>query len=336
MTIWVARAGKYGERENKALDEGRSFIGWNFVGDLGLVKSREDIQKVLEESYPDMKAGTIKNNAGQLYNYVHNMKVGDYFALPLKSRPAIAIGKIAGDYEFLSKNPDDAKHSRKIKWIGEPIPRAKFEQDLLYSFGSAMTVFTVRRNDAEKRILTIMSGKVGRHETHEDKHLIEEESDLDIASVAKEQISDFIGRKFKGHLMEDLVAEVLRAQGFVVKKNEKKGSDGGADILAGKGDMGFDEPRLCVQVKSSDSTVGSKEYDELKGVMQKFNAQYGLLVSWGGFKNTVEEEARRDFFNVRLWTGEDLVNEIQDIYEILPEEWQAEVPLQRTWSLIEK
>ena len=250
-----------------------------------------------------MKAGTVKNHAGQIFNYIHSFEIGDIFALPLKTRPAIAFGTVSSGYEYISENPEDARHSRRINWIDEPIPRSSFDQDILYSFGSALTVFRVIKNNAEERVTAVIYGKkkpalsvvpaegdVGE----------EDNASLDLEQVARQQISDFIGRKFKGYRMEGLVAEVLRAQGFEVKVNEHEGADGGADILAGRGPIGFDEPRLCVQVKSSDSAIGSKDYNELKGVMQKFGADNGLFVSWGGFTGSVEDEARRDFFNIRL------------------------------------
>ncbi|MET4734903.1 restriction system protein [Thalassospira sp. MBR-102] len=337
MTVWVARAGRYGERENLALEEGRAFIGWGELGDLSKISSREEVLERVEQTYPDLKLGTARNHAGQVFNFVKSFEIGDIFALPLKTRPAIAFGKVAGDYEYIAENPEDARHSRRIDWIGEPIPRSAFEQNILYSFGSALTVFRVMKNNAEERIKAVLSGKELSYSNpfaDDNGTSTSDEDALDLAQIARQQISDFIGRKFKGHRMEELVAEVLRAQGFEVRVNKRKGADGGADILAGRGPMGFDDPRLCVQVKSTDAAIGSKDYDELKGVMQKFGAEHGLFVSWGGFKGTVEEEARRDFFNIRLWNAEEFVREIQDVYTKLPKELQAELPMQQVWALV--
>ena len=38
---------------------------------------------------------------------------------------------------------------------------------------------------------------------------------------------------------------------------------------------------------------------ELQGSMQTFGADQGLLACWGGFKRTVEQEARQSYFNTR-------------------------------------
>ena len=341
MTIWVARAGKYGERENLALEEGRAFIGWPELGDLSKLKSSEEIQKLLEREYPDdVKLGTVKNHASQIFNFIRSMKIGDKFALPLKSRPAIAFGRIAGEYEYLADNPEDARHSRKIEWLkGEPIPRSAFDQDILYSFGSSLTVFRVIKNNAEERVNSVIAGKRKpkiQSKTDSTIAATEEDETFDLAQIARQQVSDLIGRKFKGHRMENLVAAVLTAQGFEVRVNKKIGADGGADILAGGGPMGFDEPRLCVQVKSTDTAIGSKDYDELKGVMQKFGAVHGLFVSWGGFKGSVEDEAKRDFFSIRLWNAEKLISEIQEVYSNLPTDLRSELPMQQIWMLMDE
>ena len=68
-------------------------------------------------------------------------------------------------------------------------------------------------------------------------------------------------------------------------------------IIAGTGPMGFDRPRLAVQVKSSDSPVDVSVVRELQGVMPRFGADQGLVVSWGGYRESVVREARQLYFS---------------------------------------
>lgn len=112
------------------------------------------------------------------------------------------------------------------------------------------------------------------------------------------------------------------------------GPDGGVDIVAGRGPLGFDPPRLCVQVKSSDSPVDVHTLREFQGVIQQFGAQQGLFVAWGGYRQTVRNEARAQFFGIRLWDAAELVREILLHYEDLPKELQADLPLKRIWILV--
>ncbi|KHG64406.1 restriction endonuclease, partial [Thermus sp. 2.9] len=113
-----------------------------------------------------------------------------------------------------------------------------------------------------------------------------------------------------------------------------EGPDGGVDILAGSGELGFDRPRIAVQVKSTDSPVDIKTVRELQGAMKNYQADHGLFVSWGGFKQSVDKEKARLFFEIRLWDSDDLLREILRFYEKLPEDLQAELPLKRIWVLV--
>jgi restriction system protein len=90
---------------------------------------------------------------------------------------------------------------------------------------------------------------------------------------------------------------------------------------------------MAIQVKSSDLPVDVGVLRELQGVMPAFGADRGLVISWGGFRDSVIREARRLFFSIRLWDAGDIVSALQDAYEQLPPELKAEVPLRRIWYL---
>jgi restriction system protein len=155
----------------------------------------------------------------------------------------------------------------------------------------------------------------------------------DLSQLAHDQIVAHIQARFSGHALATLVNAVLRAEGWLTKPS-LPGADEGVDILAGRGSLGLDEPRLCVQVKSQNSPADVTIYRTLQGAMQTFNAQQGLLVCWGGFNKVVLTEARTGHFSVRLWDSGDLVEAIYRTYERLPAEVQAELPLKRGWMLV--
>jgi restriction system protein len=67
--------------------------------------------------------------------------------------------------------------------------------------------------------------------------------------------------------------------------------------------------------------------------MSNFNADYGLLVSWNGFKLSVDREEPKQFFRVRLWNSKTIIKEIFANYEKLSDEIKAEIPLKRVWML---
>jgi restriction system protein len=108
-------------------------------------------------------------------------------------------------------------------------------------------------------------------------------------------------------------------------------ADKGIDILSAPKPMGFGKPRICVQVKSGAEPLERVALDQLIGVMQNVSAEQGLLVSWGGFKSSVEKERATQFFRVRLWDADELVDEILEHYDKLPADVRADLPLRRIW-----
>ncbi len=88
-----------------------------------------------------------------------------------------------------------------------------------------------------------------------------------------------------------------------------------------------------MQVKSGDSPVDRPTLDQLIGTMQNMQADQGLLVSWGGFKSSVDKEVPTQFFRVRLWNQDDLVRELLAVYDKLDEDLRAELPLKRIWTV---
>jgi restriction system protein len=242
----------------------------------------------------------------------------------------IVIGEVSGDYRYIKDNPVGMKHTRAVKSWRE-FPRNQFDQDLLYSFGALSTVCRIQRNQAEERVRALLAGKTFTIKPKDEE--TKNDTRLDIEQFARDQIMIHICRKFKGHGLAYLVGAVLSAQGYETKISPE-GPDGGVDIIAGRGTLGFESPRLVVQVKSTDTPMDVSVLRELSGVMNTFSADQGLLVSWGGFKASVEKEAPKRFFEIRLWDADDLVRMVQENYENLPEDIQADLPLKRIWALV--
>ena len=335
MALWVVRAGKYGENETHALDTNYVVIGWEDIGDISNVATRDGLAQLIRKTYPDEKEGRLAQWVGQVWNFREGIVDDDLAVLPLKSQSAVAIGRVTGWYEFDPDGPEDGKHRRSIVWIKKDIPRNNFDEDILFSFGSLLTVFRVSRNDAENRVRAMLEEGVpeadaGDRET--DTTMDDPVGAFNVEEITADQIQQFLGRRFVGHDLARLVAELLKVGGYTVNVSQP-GPDGGVDILAGQGAMGFEPPRLCVQVKSGKTPVDVNVYRSLKGVLTDFGAEQGLLVSWGGFNRNVMKEARRDFFSIRLWDAGGLVQELFENYEKLPEGIRAELPLKRIWTL---
>jgi len=301
-------------------------IGWEELGDLSNIQTREQLKELYAKAYPDASTGRMNNHVGQILSFIKKAKKGDTVVVPLKLTRKIAVGKIAGGYEYREDLGADMKHTLPVKWIKKDLPRSNFDQDLLYSFGAYMTFCEAHASNAENRVLEISTGKISVGDEEEEEIL------RDVEDEALDQITDYISKKFKGHDFAALIESVLKAKGFETKLSPP-GRDGGVDIIASTGPLGLLEPRICVQVKSSNSPIGTEVYNQLKGTMSTLNATHGLLVSWGGFTSPLKNDSRKDAFLVRLWGPQEVLEQILEVYPKLDPDVKAKLPLKRIWTL---
>ncbi len=142
-----------------------------------------------------------------------------------------------------------------------------------------MTVCAISRNNALDRVLAVLrtgrdpwtgaaplvSGG-GRRSTAPDVEQgeDEEQQEADLVSIARTQIEARISSIFTGHDFTRLIAAILEAQGYQTNVSPL-GADGGIDIVAGRGALGFEGPRIVVQVKSG-SDRGSPHASEPLGL----------------------------------------------------------------------
>jgi len=338
----MIRAGAHGEYEQKFLQDSRVYVTWPGLSrDLSKIKSRDDLFVLLDEMYPRTNPKKLHNWVAQLWPFTNEMAKGELVVLPLKMQRTIAVGELTGDYVFEPKGPDPYFHWRTVKWLSDSIPRAHFGQDLLYSLGSSLTICRVKRNNAEARIKAMRAsgwkpetigpivGPGGGSDPDDEAELA---ATNNLEDLARDQIARLISARFKGHGLTVLVDAILKAQGYTTYRSPE-GADGGADILAGAGPLGFGQPRLCVEVKSEATPIDRPSVDKLLGAMTKFGAQEGLFVSWSGYKGTVQKELATTFFRMRLWTQSELLEALFANYDRLDEDIKAELPLKRIWTV---
>ncbi|WP_444995608.1 restriction endonuclease [Aliikangiella sp. IMCC44359] len=355
MKIWLVRAGGNGQYEQKFLDENRVYVTWGRLdADLSVLQERTELIDLLEERDPDAKVGKLRNHASQIWPFVFSMVEGDWIILPSKSQPVIHIGKLTSNYCHNPEGPDPFFHYRNVEWFAQDIPRSNFSQDILYSLGAFMTICQIKRNNAAERIEAMAKNN---WQPENDKALLQsmgvkeasskyitnttveiddanddQSSEIDLEYTAKQQVVSLIERKFKGHDFTRLITAILQAQGFTTWQS-LEGADGGVDILASSGAMGFGEQRICVEVKSGTGSIDRPTVDKLLGAMSKFNSDHGLFVAWGGYKQNVQKELAVSFYRLRLWTQDDVLEQLFSVYDKLDDEFKAELPLKRIWTV---
>lgn len=341
MALWLIRAGKYGEHESRFMDDGRIYMTWeNLSGsDLSGIQDYGALKQLMLQKYPGELPRRVGNWSGQAWAFAVSMKPGDWVVVPRKSNGSLAIGEIQTGYTYDPAADPMYRHFRKVQWLNADVPRSAFDQDLLYSLGAILTICEIKRNDAEKRVRAMAANGWKSKpvvptvvSTGAASEAAGDEAEVDLEQLARDVIAKLIIQKFMGHGMALLVEAVLKAQGFTTYRSPE-GADKGIDILAAGGAFGFDRPRICVQVKSGDTPADRPEFTQLIGAMQSVGADQGLFVSWSGFKVTVLREVPTQFFKVRVWNGNDLIEQLLTNYDKLDDDIKAELPLKRIWTI---
>lgn len=345
MTYWTIRAGRNGERVEWALANSVVGGGWQDFGDLTPYKADREQLRALVAVTVGGSANRIATYTGQIWSMISRIHEGDRMVLSNRETGQLAIGEVTRAYYFQPDETDPAKkHRLDVRWIRTDIPFSNIKQDLLYQMRSALTVFQIGNNDAAYRLDRVLEGQndpgartaldqvvSGKDESGLRDELVSQEFDaLNLEEIAQDTISTRLQEEFKGHDLSELVTAILTLEGYKCR-NSPPGADGGVDILAGKGPLGMDSPKLVVQVKSQSSAVSDVVLQQLNGAIHRYSADQALLVTFGGVTSPAKAYLESQYFKIRVWAIRDILDATIRHYENLPNELKARLPLKQTW-----
>ncbi len=112
VNIWAIAAGEGARLWRDFHEHGIAAIGFDELGDLNEYNSREDVQSAL-----------IENGAGQnpsnhslaVWEFMHEMKLGDILIAKRGRKTILAWGKVTGDYVYEPERPE-YRNLRKVEW----------------------------------------------------------------------------------------------------------------------------------------------------------------------------------------------------------------------------
>lgn len=327
-------------------------IGWELPDLKTLPATRDGIKRVLAEMLPESKPQSIISQAGVIYRFVHEMKIGDIVISPNKFDSTINIGIIEGDYYF-QEDASQHRHRRPVRWVKTDISRAVFTQSALYELGSAITLFQVKRHAHEimavlnaetdnademaERVEELHSGgaeqptnmkslavsaKAQESETT-DTEVPEQPRASRILRHTKDFILDTIARRISPQEFEELCAELMRALGYQARVT-RYSQDGGIDVIAHKDPLGIEPPLIKGQCKQQVANIGAPAVQQLVGTQGE--GELSVFFTTAAYsRDALAIERQRP--GLRLLSGEDIVELIMENYECLPEEWRREIPL---------
>lgn len=110
---WLYSPGEQAKFWDSFYKDGIMGIGWDDLGDLYQYNSKEAIKAVMKQNYGEDKS--YKNDGHALWQFVHEMSVGDIIFAKRGMGTIVGRGIVESDYVY-DKNRNEFKHIRKVNW----------------------------------------------------------------------------------------------------------------------------------------------------------------------------------------------------------------------------
>jgi restriction system protein len=323
--MWMVRSGG-GKYYEEFKSKSAVTLGWDEVGKIDPAQAVKEIAKGLERNGRTVGAGLYAGIA-QIHRFATVVKKGDRVVTYNPSLREYLVGTIASDWQYdLTVIDSDYANIRKVMWDGS-VSRDVLSVRAKNSLGSTLTLFLVPPEVAAE-IETALRGKPTKPVEADEAEPVD---DAALKQNTEEQALEFTKdrlNKLDWSEMQDVVAGILRAMGYKTRISPS-GPDQGKDIVASPDGLGFEQPRIVVEVKHRSSTMGSKEIRSFLGGRHKDDR--GLYVSTGGFTKDAYYEAERAGIPLTLMDLDDLVKALVENYESLDAETKRLIPLKRIY-----
>jgi len=328
-TGWMIRAGE-GGRLFEDFEKGYIAVGWNALGDISSLKTLEQFWDAYPKAYPMAKKGVLPNQISMIHKFRSVIKPGDLAVTYDPQSRCYLVGEVAGDYEYKPNLVGDYPQVRKVSWLGK-VSRDQLSQKVRNSLGSTLTLFALKDFVIQDLTAALNDGPKTAPVVDTSVEEIDvdalQTSRQDTVNQSKELIKDKI-ISLDPDQMEQLMAAVLRGMGFRARVSPK-GPDRGIDIIASPDGLGLQEPRIKVEVKHRDGTIGSQALRSFIGALRP--GDRGVFLSTGGFTREARYEAERANIPVTLVDIDNLAELIVDYYEDFDLEGQTLIPLVRIY-----
>jgi restriction system protein len=325
--VWAVRAGGDSEADPLFIEHGQIAVSFRDADqDVSAVPpQRAAFKDVFARTNGEIKPAAIPVQAGQLFRFVHEMKIGDRVVYPRKIDRTLLWGEISTPYIYDRSGNAEFPHRRGVRWLAS-LSRDDFSQGALYELGSVLTLFEVRNFASEFiRRFEPTSGAGPMHSSN----LIEDETQVRVARDIAETTRDFISKKIKtdlkGFPLEPFVADLFRAMGYNAHATRAVRDDG-IDVIAHRDELGIEPPILKVQVKAHEGNIGPDLVKAFYAMVH--DRDVGIFISTGGYTAAAQKFAAAKG-NLKLVDGVEFVSLIEKYYDGLDLKFRKQIPLRR-------
>ena len=322
--IWAVRAGHSSQVDHVFLNMNHIALSFPEVSDASkLPASRMALKTAFAESPVSTRPESIPAQAGQLFRFIHEMRIGDRIIYPRKTDRTLRWGEVTGPYIFDNSQAGDFAHRRSVRWLGKST-RDAFSQGALYELGSVLTLFEVK-SFAEEYLAKFEGGGAAPPGTHGGIDDTEESVVRDIEETTKDFIAKRLRTNLKGYQLELFVAELFRAMGYRAHATRSV-KDDGIDVVAHRDELGIEPPILKIQVKSSEGIVGPDAVKAFYAMVDERDV--GVFITSGSYSVAAAEFAKTKG-NLKLVNGVAFVDLIQTNYDRMDIKYRRQIPLRR-------
>ena len=258
MTTWMVRS-EGGALYDLFRSEGVVALGWDFLPSLTEFPSRDALVEALGKNSPDEKPQKQLVQGAQLWRFAKDVKLGDGVVTYNPTRRVYSVGKITSAYSFsaatgerLSLSEGEYPHIRRVDWNSDEVSRDSLSVGARNTLGSTLSFFRIPENVASELTSAPALGDLNSvAEPIPGPKSPEPEVDPftadELAGQSRERIKDMVV-KLDWKAMQELIAGLLRAMGYRTRVSPE-GADRGKDIVASPDGLGFEDPRIVVEVK---------------------------------------------------------------------------------------
>ena len=105
--MWMVRAGEGGWRMDAFRAQSVVTIGWQEMGDMSSLRTREDFIRQVGRVYADNSKAQISTSAGMAFRFVREMKIGDGVVTYDPAERTYWVGTIRSDYNYaIDRSPE--------------------------------------------------------------------------------------------------------------------------------------------------------------------------------------------------------------------------------------
>lgn len=293
---WIVRMHTGGgDMVDVGVRDGKLLLGWSDA--KGLVNTQDywDFREIVHLAHylEDTDYRRSGRAASQLWNFIHEMTVGDLVVVPYSS--AFYVGEVAGPAVFVPEGvSSDTAHCRPVAWLGggAAIPRTSARSALISRMKSYLTVTSA--SDLTGEILEALGAA--------------ERTDAPTLAVTLRQalIDTTKQQLLTGHMderrFEELVRDLFLALGAIDARIVPRRKDIGADIEAEFSVGYLVTIPMRIQVKYWRGDADPYPIDQVLRAITDGDVEIGVVVTTATFT----EVARQYAAEQSLQTGKQL------------------------------